>query len=190
MKRMLCIALASAMLLCGCQSAALTPDETRGTEDVTEEITEEVTEQVTELVTEPQVELPIPGVTFPIGGEENGLTLGRTDRVRIGYNGNARSVRYITAADQLPDHEAFAGYDEAYFENKALVLVTETVGSGSVELDIASIVDGVVTLSYDLHGDAGTADMATWLVWAEVEAGLDYDWSLAGSGPDSGAVTH
>lgn len=190
MKRMLCIVLCAAMLLCGCQSAALTPDETRATEKVTEEMTEKTTEQVTEEMTRPEVEMETPGLTLPITGREDGLTLYRTDRVRIGYNGNVRSVRYITAVDQLPDHEAFAAYDEAYFADKALVLVTETVGSGSVEVDIESVVDGLVTLSYELPGDVGTADMATWLIWAEVEAGLDWEWSLAGAESDSGAVTH
>jgi hypothetical protein len=29
-----------------------------------------------------------------------------------------------------------------------------------------------------MDGDEGTADMATWLLWAELEKGLDYTWRI------------
>ena len=181
MKRMMCALLVLALLLCGCQSAALPGGETQGqTEEVTEEATEEATENVTEVEF---TENETPGVTLPMFEQEtgtgNGLALGDTGCVRVSYNGNVSSVRYITSAEQLPDNEALADYDEAYFAEKALIVVYETVGSGSVKVGIASVKDGAVTLSHDMPGDAGTADMATWLLWAEVEQGLDFTWSIA-----------
>lgn len=186
MKRMLCVLLTLALLLCGCQSADPTPDETQGTP---EEITEEATENETEVEI---TEIETPGVTLPVvGGEEgNPVAFGDTGCVRVTYNGGVSSVRYITSVDQLPDHEALAAYDEAYFAQKALVVVYETVGSGSVKVGIESIDNGVVTISHELPGDVGTADMATWLLWAEVEAGLDYDWSVANPAVEPNTSTH
>lgn len=181
MKRMLCILLTLALLLCGCQSAALTPDETQGQ-------TEEMTENETEVDI---IEIETPGVTLPMGGEDgqDPVAFENTGCVRVAYS-NISSVRYITSADQLPDHEALAAYDDAYFAEKALIVVYETVGSGSVKVGIESIDNGVVTLSHDLPGDVGTADMATWLLWAEVDAGLDYTWSVANPAVQPNTSTH
>ena len=39
-----------------------------------------------------------------------------------------------------------------------------------------------VTLKRTLAGEVGTADMATWMLWAEVEKGLDYSWNLKDAG--------
>lgn len=188
MKRMLCIVLTLALLLCGCQSAAMTPGEPQGQ---TEEMTEEATENETEVEF---TEIETPGVTLPMDEQEtgtgNGTALGNTGCVRVSYNGNVSSVRYITSVDQLPDNEALAAYDEAYFAEKALIVVYETVSSGSVKVGIASVKDGIVTLSHDMSGDVGTADMATWLLWAEVDAGLDYTWSVANPAVEPNTSTH
>ena len=165
MKKMLCLILAL-VLLCGCQSTNVDPKEPRPEGNTENHGTEKETQD--------------PGVTVP--ENEQQITGGNTVHdgcVRVEYTGNISAVCYITSADQLPDHEALAGYDAAYFENKALVLVKETVTSGSVKVGIASIEDGVVTLSHELSGQFGTTDMATWMLWAEVEAGLEYDWSVA-----------
>lgn len=172
MKRILCIAL-SAVLLCGCQSAALTYGQTQGQ-----------TEEVTGGTTQTEVgftEIETSAVTLPMGEQEteNGIRLGATGCVRVDYTGNVSSVRYITSVDQLPDNEALAAYDEAYFAEHALIVVYETVTSGSVKVGIGSVADGVVTLSHEMSGDAGTDDMASWLLWAEVETGLEYTWSVA-----------
>lgn len=184
MKRMLCIVLTLTLLLCGCQSAAMTPGETQGQ-------TEEMTENETEMEF---TEMETPGVTLPIGQQEaltsDGLALGDTGCVRVAYDSNISSVRYITSVEQLPDNEALAAYDEAYFAEKALIVVYETVSSGSVKVGIASVKDGAVTLSHDMPGDVGTADMATWLLWAEVDAGLDYTWSVANPAVEPNTSTH
>lgn len=158
MKKLLCIAL-SLLLLCGCQRAQLPQEEQ------------------TAGVTEAHGEMTEPGGETQTGAG-GPVAIGQTGRVRVDYDGMASSVRYITSADRLPDNEALAAYDEAYFETRALLIVYETVGSGSYILDIVSADDGVVKLSRELPGDVGTADMATWLLWAEVEQGLDYDWRL------------
>jgi opacity protein-like surface antigen len=114
-------------------------------------------------------------------------------KLRLPYAGNQSSIQYITAPDQLPDEEALTGYDEAYFQDHALLLIIETVGSGSVRLEAHSfsVLDGVasVTLSHELDGDVGTADMATWMLWVELEAGLDYSWELDNPALPSDTVT-
>lgn len=103
---------------------------------------------------------------------------------RITYTVNQNSVRYITSVSELPsyDIEELASYDEEYFREKALVLVTETVGSGTTKPDIQSITRDDTSISVTLSHEAaeiGTNDMATWLIWAEVEQGLDeYEWTL------------
>lgn len=183
MKRILCLILMLSVLLWGCQSApAVSGDQ--GTKDNTEEVTQAQLD-VTEIQD--------PGVTLPKNEQETrgeSAAVGRTGCVRVEYTGNVSSVRYITGVDQLPDHEALAAYDAAYFEDKALVLVRETVTSGSVRVGIAAIEDGVVTLSHEMSGEMGTADMATWLLWAEVEQGLDWDWSVANPAVEPNTHTH
>ena len=186
MKRMLCTVLCAAMLLCGCQSAPAANGETQG---ATEALTGEVTENVTEsqlAVTEPQT----PTQPFVEQETEPGTAIGETGLVRVAYNGNISSVRYITSVDKLPVNDALSAYDEAYFETRALVVVLESVSSGSVKVGIDSIENGVVTLSHELAGDVGTADMATWLLWAEVEQGLDFEWSVANPALQSNASAY
>lgn len=105
---------------------------------------------------------------------------------RIPYTGNKSSVVYVTEPAQLPKDDAFAGYDADFFRTRALVLVTDTVSSGSVRVGIDRItVSGntaYVTVSRELHGDVGTGDMATWYIWAEVEAGLTCRWEVFNPG--------
>ncbi len=102
---------------------------------------------------------------------------------RIPYTGIRRSVTYVTDPARLPKDEAFAGYDAEFFRSRGLLLVTDTVGSGSVRVGIRDIrVQGntaTVFLSRTMTGTVGTADMATWHIWAEVEPGLDYSWVVA-----------
>lgn len=184
MKRMLCVMMSAALLLCGCQSASVQEGQTQAQ---TEEATEKTTEETLAFV-----EIETPGLTLPTLEQEPDDTLppAETGCVRITYNGNVSSVRYITRVEDLPDNEALAGYDTAYFEDHALVVVLETTSSGSVYVDIASIEDGVVTLSHEMPAGEGTADMATWLLWAEVEAGLDWTWSVANPAVKSDAVAY
>lgn len=110
--------------------------------------------------------------------------------VRVDYTTNISSVRYITSADRLPNNEALAGYDESYFETKALLIVYETVSSGMVQVGIESISvsggDAVVTLSHENVGQVGTPVVTTWLVWAEVEQWLDLSWTVANPAMESG----
>lgn len=116
----------------------------------------------------------------------------RTGKVRIPYSGNRSAVTYVTSASMLPDCEALEQYDDAYFESHALVLVTETVRSGSVNVGIRSVdvegAEATVTLYHNMPPAAsGTTDMATWLLWAEVAPGLDCQWTIANPTLGSGA---
>ena len=60
--------------------------------------------------------------------------------------------------------------------------MVDTVTSGSVKVAIDSVGNGTVTLSKEMSGDAGTADMATWLLWAEVDQGMTENWTISNPG--------
>lgn len=114
---------------------------------------------------------------------EDRLLLKKQGKLRIKYTVNRSSVQYITSADRLPNYEELAQYDDAYFEKHALLLVVESVRSGSVDTGILSVSIeedcGAVTLYHEMpQGAANTSDMATWLLWAEVEPGLECRWSV------------
>ena len=136
--------------------------------------------------TTPETETTAPARTEAVGTEslpENGaLTFRDRDKLRVPYVGNQNGVRYITAPDQLPKNDAFAAFDETFFRENALVLVTCTLGSGSMEAEILSIeIHGEtaqVSLDIRMPGGAGTSDMATWLLWAVVDRDLSYEWVL------------
>jgi hypothetical protein len=176
MKKYICLLLAVLLLLTGCQTAA--PAETTAPAESTA-----LAETSPILI---QEDSTVPIQTMPnlvIGGVEGEeLAFCNPGKVRIGYSGDRRSVMYITDLDQLPDEEALKDYDEAFFEKSALVVVVETVGSGSVQLEIESIhiTEGTatVTLKRSMPGEMGTNDMATWMLWAEVDKGLEYKWTL------------
>ena len=131
---------------------------------------------------EPGTGVVLPGEDMPsAAGEE--VVFDDGGKLRITYTVNRNSAVYVTSADQLPDYEELAQYDDAFFAEHALVLVTETVNSGSVDVGILSInINGStasVTLAHDAPEGDATADMATWLLWAVVEPGLDCQWTVA-----------
>lgn len=152
------------------------------------------------VVTDPDEGEPGSGVVRP--GEDSVNAAGEpvkiddVGKVRISYTGNRSSVVYVTSASQLPDQEELKKYDDAYFEEHALVLVTETMTSGSVEVGIASVnVSGGVGTVTLYHGEPeqgtyNTSDMATWLLWAEVEPGLDCRWVVANPAVEPDTQTH
>lgn len=110
------------------------------------------------------------------------LSFENAGKTRIAYTGNRSAVRYITDVSALPDEPELSSYDAAYFQSHALLLVTETVSSGSVQVEIAaiSVVENQarVVLAHLPPDGEGTCDMATWLLWVEVDLGLNYQWSV------------
>ena len=175
MKKLICLVLSLMLLLTGCRSAgpasgdpATQPSESETSASVNTDPTE------TTEITQP---------TTAILPADAPVTMGKTGKLRIAYTGNRSGVLYVNDPAQLPDYPELAGYDEAYFQEHGLLLVTETVTSGSVNVEIQSILveNGVatVTLNHKMPSGLGTADMATWLLWVEVDAGLDYTWNLA-----------
>lgn len=117
-----------------------------------------------------------------------------TGKVRIPYTGNRSSIVYVTSASSLPDYEGLESYDDTYFQEHALVLIVETVNSGSIDVGIFSVdmddSTATVTLYHSNPSGMGTADMATWLIWMEVDSGLDYQWSVANPALKSDAVSY
>ena len=179
MKRWICWLLMLCVLLSACSQP--------GTEQTEESVTvESQTQEETTAKERPTLEQEIT-ITSPVWGfgpMDSDLTLGAGGRLRITYTGNRNSVRYVTDAKQVPGYEELAGYDAAYFADKALLVVIVTAGSGSFQPQIGGVKisdqTAMVHLTHNMTGDAGTADMATWILWAEVEAGLEYQWELAG----------
>lgn len=155
------------MILCGCQGIA----EPTGSEVTLPQQSTEPTHKL-----EPGIQLPTQDPGTPLPFQNSGS-------VRYTTQGRPCYVRYITDASQLPNVAALQKYDEEYFRDHALVLVAETVNSGSTTVEIGSIavLDGVatVTLSRTLPNHFGTDVITTWLLWAEVEAHLDYQWVVA-----------
>ena len=115
-------------------------------------------------------------------------------KLRIAYNRNSVGVHYITSVDQLPDQEVFKQYDEEFFKKNALILVQQTTTSGSVQLAIDAILvaDGKATviLTQSMPGEYATTDMASWYLWAEVDAGLVLEWELKGAAKSENLDLH
>ena len=167
MKKLICLLLALMLVFSGCASSAVVEEPTEPQEplEATETDPPEVTLHIEEKETEAMMEMSATGAQ------------------RIEYKQNASSVRYITRVEDLPAYEALDGYRNAeYFETKALLVVVDTVTSGSVKVAIDSVGNGTVTLSKEMSGDAGTADMATWLLWAEVDQGMTENWTISNPG--------
>lgn len=87
-----------------------------------------------------------PGGTQTVGDtgdgtvrEDGSYVPGQVNRLRLTYNGNVSSALYVTSAAQLPDYPELSAYDDAFFKDHALVLVQESVNSGSVEVGIESV---------------------------------------------------
>lgn len=172
-------------LLTGCQSSR--PD---GASGETVETTTNPAPSVTEIPSG-EVEVTIPKEGLDMEAEESDITIGETGGIRVTYSGNISSVRYITSREQLPDYPELQGYDDAYFQEHALLLVMETVTSGSIQVGIGGVTlegDAArVRLSHEAQGEMGTAVMTTWLLWAEVESGLSYTWSVGNPAVESEA---
>lgn len=197
MKKILCILLAAVLCVAaaGCRAAQEASDgsETTAAPATTASVPEESTAPTVEETLDWTEEAGI-DVTVSTEGEAAALPFENPGKLRISYEGNRSYVTYITDPLELPAYEELEQYDAAFFADHALVLVVETVSSGSVQVDISSITvagnAASVTLSRELKGDAGTADMATWMLWAEVEAGLDYQWTVENPSIQSAGVKY
>jgi hypothetical protein len=135
------------------------------------------------------IDPPMPTVPDPDKPDEKELTIQNTGKRRVTYTVKISSVHYYTAPTQLPNYPELACYDEEWFRDHALVVVFETVSSGSLTVDIQKInvQNGAasVELTHNDQGGIGTADMTTWLLWAEVERGLHYTWTVMNPAMDS-----
>ena len=182
MKRIGCLLLTALFLLslAGCRAS-----ESHGA--AVPETTDELP-SVSEIPQE-SLEVTVPKETLGIGAGESDLVLGITGGVQVTYSGNISSARYITSRDQLPDYPELQGYDDAYFAEHGLLVVLETVTSGGITVAIGGVtLDGdnaTVRLTHESKGDMGTAVMTTWLLWAEVEKGLGYTWSVGNPAVES-----
>ena len=186
-KKWLCLVLCP-LLLVGCAPAhptATGPEQTAAsteTEAPTSAPTAPPTTQATAAPTTAPSETS-PRTTGP-------LTTGPIETITNFSDPGKAPIRCVTSPGGLPAQLAGKGYDEAFFAQYALLVVTDTVNSGSIQVNIHSVTrDGdtvTVTLSKEMPGDVGTADMATWLLWATVSKDLaDCQWVLAGGAPPS-----
>lgn len=177
MKKTIAILLAVLLLLTGCQGAV---NETTSAPEVTDAAVEMT---LPEEMTFPTIPA-FGGIFGVLEGDE--IPFANPGKTRIAYTGPRSFVMYVTSVEKLPDQEALKDYDEAFFAEHALLVVVETVTSGSVQLELGSIYRegdiAMVKLNRTMPGEVGTSDMATWLLWAEVSRDLDCSWFL-----DSGA---
>lgn len=137
------------------------------------------------------------GGTGTVGSQS--VTLSSPQKLRITYQqGVPNSVTCVSSVEQLNTYglygsEKLASYDEAFFESRALVLVKYTVNSGSTQLSLGSAtqVSNMVSVHIDAQpAGIGTADMATWLLWAEVDKSLSScQWVLDGADNTSTGAT-
>lgn len=138
------------------------------------------------------------GGTGAVGS--NTVTLESPQQLRIAYQqGTPNSITCVSSVDQLKTYglygsEKLASYDDSFFDSKALVLVKYTVNSGSAQLSLGSAtqVSNMVSVRIDTQSSGmGTADMATWLLWAEVDKSLsEYQWVLESADRTTAGVTH
>lgn len=190
MKRMWYIALAllcaAALLLSGCGTEEA--PETSAPTQAAEETTEPETFVAQEL---PAVTIPKDG--FLVEGEGTAFAIGESGVIRVNYNGNISTIRYVTSVDQLPDYPEPGMFDESYFRTHALLLIMETVSNGSTRVGISNVtVEGdqaSVELYHETQGDMSTAVMTTWLIWAEVERDLDLKWTVTNPALESDTQT-
>lgn len=137
------------------------------------------------------------GGTGAVGSQS--VTLEGSDKLRITYQqGVGNSVTCVSSVDELNrfglyGSDKLAAYDKHFFDSKALVLVKYTVNSGSTQLslDSATQVSNMVSVHVDAQSSGmGTSDMATWLLWAEVDKSLsDCQWVLDGASGTGTGVT-
>ncbi len=183
MKRLFPLALALVLLLCAC-TAQQPADSTGAAQSQTQ--SDPTTQSTAKPATDP-TDVTHPALTRPHPLTE--VPINATGSVRTGYTIPMSSVRYITSVEELPKNDALKGYDAAYFETGALVLVLESVSSASVRVDIESIdvYQGVarVTLSHEPQGDMGIPTMTTWMIWAEVQSDVDLKWAVVNPAMDS-----
>ena len=174
MKKMICALLVLMLVLTGCQAPV--GETAPASETVPAPETQETT-----FPTLPESGFHSDPVLGTLEGEE--LPFANAGKVRLTYEGNRSYVLYVTSVDQLPKEGSWTGYDEAYFETKALLIVVETLNSGTVQVELEAIrVEGdtaSVHIKRTLAGEVGTTDMATWMFWAEVPKDLTYKWTLA-----------
>lgn len=174
MRKLICLLLSLlCLVMAGCRSAGPVAQPSTGESSTPVDTNPPETTQSSDA-TDATVALP--------GTDSTTVALGQTGKLRIPFTTVRSGVRYVTDPSQLPDYPELEAYDEAYFRDHALLLVTETVTSGSVKVEIRSVAveNGIaaVTLDHEIPTGLGTADMATWLLWAEVDAGLEFTWNL------------
>ncbi len=178
MKKMICAILALMLVLTGCQA---TGGETTAPVETTLALTEGTQPQETTFPTLPEIGIATGPVLGGLEGDQ--LAFENAGKARLQYQGNRSYVRYVTSVEDLPPECSWEGYDEAYFQTKALLIVVETLNSGSVQVELEAIrVEGdtaSVHIKRTVAGEVGTTDMATWMFWAEVDKDLNYKWSLA-----------
>ena len=198
MKQFFCMFLAMLLLTgCGTGAVAQTSEPAESMQAGTEpsEPAASETQEQTLAWTEMTVPETIPFPTVSIGTDRGDpVDFANAGCQRVDYQGNRSFVRYVTGMEELPEEEVLQKYDAAFFETRALVIVYETVTSGSVKLELEKITVNADTASVFIRrtmaGEIGTSDMATWLLWAEVEKDLAYSWEIANSSGLPGFSTH
>lgn len=138
----------------------------------------------------------IPQTTKKVSGFATGdvsvgaeyIAMDNENQMRKTELASMNSIECVTSMDQLKKYAWIANglldsYEESFFEDKALVFATITVTSGSTKLSFgdAKVVNNVVLLGIKTERPTlGTNDMATFLLWAEMDQKYaDCTWQFA-----------
>lgn len=110
--------------------------------------------------------------------------------IRSGWSGNeAHPLAEILVSEEAfrayfgeTVYEGFEKFNEAFFEEKNLVVVHLTEGSGSIRHEVQSVAiseDGRLEVSIDvIYPAVGTCDMAEWCILIETEGKFSADLAL------------
>lgn len=135
--------------------------------------------------TKPNKEVPMinlyPIVTDPYNtlSKDNLIKFSDGGIARITYDYNRSEAKVITNIQDLSPYneiKELVKYDEDYFNTSSLLLIAQTTNSGSIGVSVEAIaaIDKVlkIKLGYTVP-EIGTADMATWLLWVELDKNYD-----------------
>lgn len=101
------------------------------------------------------------------------------NKTKLTYDRNRSEGRILSTLSDLEPYLTladFSSYTETYFKEKSLLLITQSVKSGSISVSVDTVTQDKgqlnVTLSYN-SPQTLTWDMTTWLLWVEIDKTSD-----------------
>ena len=111
--------------------------------------------------------------------KDNLIEFSEVGITRVNYDYNRSEAKVISNIQDLAYYEGIkelSKYDKEYFNTNSLLLITQTTKSGSIKVSVEDIATIDKTLKIKLGysvPEISTADMATWLLWVELDKKYD-----------------